>query len=910
MFSDNDKIEKLNLSNRVNNVLHRHGIHTIKSFVEYPSEEFMFMLNLGSKSLAEIMECRKLISEGGYTVIDNVQVRIKDLSEDVKIFIHSDGKKYVDVRINDMILSARASKCLQSEGYSWLSEIIVLNREDLENIKNMGGKSINETMKIIKCFKPQLAKEKDESGLNSDNLCSLIYSELSEFMHINGREHYANIIDICDLYIESQPANIESALSDVELLSLLYSNDYIKEKYCAYIVELIKEYKYGLKYQDVLEKTPAILCDEKFINDSITHLIDDDEIESVGEGKYIGIFDSFIEGTKNILTDREYDIFIKRTQNLTLEQIGTETGLTRERIRQIEAKALKKIEGSQKIFKEDIYVDIFNEYEMTAKEFNFAFQSEQTYYYLIMRYAPSKGSKNIIKKPLIEALTDDNIPEKMRRAIEKAVYRNYVKLDTEYVPCTRPDITNYVLKTFATNEIKFDDFAEIYLNIVEDIEEKGNEKLSLMDRGYENRLANSNTVLWKYGKRLRYYNIQSYDFENLLQTLNLQQYNNVEYSTRKFFNLYPETMKDYDIRDEYELHNLLKKLYLTENVEDINFSRMPNVEFGKIDRNEQVLNLLLTLAPVSNTDFAKAYEEEYGVLAATVLANYMKDFDEYFYDGIYKIDAPLLTNDISSKMKKLLTDDFYLIDDIKKIYVSAFPDMDISFINPFSIKTLGFKVYSSYAISDIFSTATDYVNHLLLHEDIVYLDNISSDIKQLIQFTSQLYKLRSDYSIVEFTPNKYIKYERLEKNGLTRNRIFDFNKNVFDFVGQGKYFTIHSILKDGFKNDLEEYGFDDWFYSSLLVECKNEVSYMRIGGNKLFILGNVRLAFEDFIEYIIFDQENLSMEIYDLKELLLSQYNINVTTYKLIETSKNTSMHYDAISEKIYADYDIYYEEI
>ncbi len=109
---------------------------------------------------------------------------------------------------------------------------------------------------------------------------------------------------------------------------------------------------------------------------------------------------------------------------------------------------------------------------------------------------------------------------------------------------------------------------------------------------------------------------------------------------------------------------------------------------------------------------------------------------------------------------------------------------------------------------------------------------------------------------------------------------------------------------------LDEYGFEDRFYSSLLAECKSEVSYLRIGGNKLFILGKCRVRWEDFVESIVFSQENFAIDIYDLKDLLQSKYGIITSVYKLMESTKNTSMYYDSISEKIYADYDTYYEEI
>ncbi len=910
-FSLYDNIDKLNLSTRANNVLKRNNIHTIEVFMNHPEKTYISMRNIGAKTLSEILDLLSTLNKGENKIVDQLSfTTIKN--EDVKEFVYIDGNKYIDFNIKDMGFSVRPFNCLTNSGYVWLSEIINLTENDLKDIPNMGAKSIREIIATLESFVLQASPLVKSQNHDSDNLCNLIFQNLREFIVINGVEHYNNIIDICERYVNQHynTSDFEAALIDIELLNELQANDYIKKEYCTYLTEVIKTERYGCTYDTILEKTPFILRQKAFIDTSINFLISEERVRLTEDNMYLIILDSFIDGLKNILKENEYNIFIKRTQNFTLEQIGIEMGTTRERVRQIESKAITRINKSQLLFKEDIYFEIFYEYEFTAEDFVRAFKNLQTYYYLVSRYSRRKGGKREDKKLLSEALFDTRIPGTMKKAIERAVYKNYVKLGAEYIPRTRPEITNYVLKTFATNDISFDDFKELYLAIIEDIDKKEDEKLSLMDRGYENRIAASETILWKHGRKLRYYNQQSYDFKNLFEVLNLEQYKNIELSTRKFFKMYPETMKEYDIRDEYELHNLLKKLCNNLELNHIIFGRMPNVEFGKTDRNEQVLNLLLSLAPVSNVDFAQAYEEEYGVISATVLANYMGEFDEYFHDGIYKIDAPMLPTEAVVDLKKILVDDFYLFDTIRKICMLEFPYLDNSQINPFSIKALGFKVYSSYIISDKFTSATDYFNSLLLNEDIINLNDISVEKKQLIQFTSQLSRLKSSYDIVEFSPNKYINFERLYKNGITKEDILVFAKNVFDFAGESKYFTIHSILEDGFSSELEKFGFEDWFFSSLLAECKHEISYLRIGGNKLFILGNVRVLFEEFIESVIFNQTSLSMDIYDLKDLLESYYNINVSTYKLIAATKNTSMHYDVISEKIYADYDIYYEEI
>lgn len=86
--------------------------------------------------------------------------------------------------------------------------------------------------------------------------------------------------------------------------------------------------------------------------------------------------------------------------------------------------------------------------------------------------------------------------------------------------------------------------------------------------------------------------------------------------------------------------------------------------------------------------------------------------------------------------------------------------------------------------------------------------------------------------------------------GITKEILKDYCKDVINFVGEGKYFTLFSVKNDGFSHELDELGFEDWFYTSLLIENKLNISYHRIGGNKLMIGGNIDIRFEDFLESI------------------------------------------------------------
>ena len=75
-------------------------------------------------------------------------------------------------------------------------------------------------------------------------------------------------------------------------------------------------------------------------------ICDEKEIISTAENGYRHTVNSLIENTK--LTQREGKVIqsrfgLKTREPKTLEEVGLKWGLTRERIRQIEAKAIKKL---------------------------------------------------------------------------------------------------------------------------------------------------------------------------------------------------------------------------------------------------------------------------------------------------------------------------------------------------------------------------------------------------------------------------------------------------------------------------------------------------------------------------------------------------------------------------------------
>lgn len=904
-----DSISVLNFSIRSYNALMREGIVNICDLLNCSEGDLKKIRNLGSKSIDEIMSVISDLKNYSYDIYGT---NLSGNEKTPKLFIGNDGQKYIDVEIEKLCFSVRAYNCLKSDGIEYYSQLVDKLAEELMAIPNMGKKSLMEIEEKRSSYQPKLFLENNnEVDSEQEEAKYRLFNAITDLISIKPKEFFESFDTCYNAYIhKNQDDEIKDILLDKHFIKLLYNDNYVKTFMDHYLLELISEHPYGCDEECLFNSMPEYIKSLDNLYNSLNDLLDSKKIDLVFDDKFIAIYDEFYEGAKKYLNEREYNVLLQRIQGKTLEDVGLEMNVTRERIRQIEAKAIKKINGINAIFDEDKYSDIYKRYDISKEDFVIAFNNRNVYYYLALRYNDNDDKSKASKIPLKEILHDKTIPASYKKSCEKAIYKNYVKIAYEYVPCTRSSIANHVLKTRALNELTFEDFSVIYFDILQDINKSDDPRLSVMDRGYENKIAASNMVLWKYGKKFRYYNIESYDFVEFFEMLNLNQYNNIEFSTLKFFRLYPELMKVYDIRDEYELHNLLKKICIFEDYPNITFKRMPNIEFGTANRDNQVLELLISLAPITNVDFASEYEKEYGVSANTVLANYMTNFDLYFYNGLYKIDFPALPNIISDKLKNKLNEDFYLLSEIRDIYEMEFPQSDKTLLNPFSLKSIGFKVYSSYAVADKYSSATEYFNILLTREDVTNVEVIPSKVKEIIAYTAQLYKLKADYEIIEFSPNKYIHFRKLNEFGITKEALQMYCEDVVNFVGEGKYFTLYSLRNEGFSHELDDLGFEDWFYTSLLVENKENFSYQRIGGNKVMIAGNFEIRFEEFLESIVFRQETLSIEVKDLEDIIKQQYNININTWKLIQTVKECSMYYDPISEKIFADYDTYYEVV
>lgn len=898
-ITKNDDISALPLSVRSQNCLRRADIHTIGAMMDYPADEFINIRNMGVRSVEEILGFIQVLADGtgDYVLVEareqtattTPMVQQPNESDDmVTVFLDETGAVVQDIPVKELPLSVRARNSLTRNGYKFASQLVGITQEELMNLQNMGVKTAEEVLACIEKISVQhgacgMQNEADTSG---NDLAAEMHSAYGEGENVWLREI---------LTVKSQ---FPEAMGET-LIYRLYDSVFVRGTVKARILQIVEENNNEISKTALEEKLPQHLNNTTILEEILLELEAISAVE-MGEVMIYRQHPSVVEFAAHIENDRIREVIQGRIEGKTLQEIGEQYGVTRERVRQLMQKGLRK----KPYLREDKYAYLYDHYDFALEDFVLAYdEPHETYYYLEMISQITRAKR----KPLEDILIDTAIAPELRKKAERAIYKQYVSTDGVRVKMTRPDLIKHYIKINCKNLTKFDDFVSEYNLWLDSLGLGEDSSLMIEARTYENILNQCDYVLWNQWRSFRYYNIPEQDFEDLLSTVDLERFEDTEFSTLKFFRDYPSLMTQYDIHDEYELHNLLKKIWRSEN-NSVKFKKMPTIEVGTADPANQVLELLLQYAPVTADNLANHYEEEYGVKAMTVRGNYLRSLDHYYYQGVYSVDFATLPAIQFNRMKAVLDRDFYTIQEIKRLYKREFPYSDESLINPYTLKTLDFRVYSGYVVKNTYPTAADYFRYLLTTDDIVDARNISKSIQSIVAYSSELYSLRAEYKIVEFSPLQYINIRRLNEAGITTDNFENYCKAVAHNYEKGEYFTVTSLRRDGFTHEMDDLGFDEWFYASVLLEDRERFSYQRIGGTRVFLCGRTGANLGDMLVWLL--EKYQKIDFYDLKDLLENHYGIMLSKEKLLTIIGGTELYYDTIMEAVYIDYDTYFEEI
>lgn len=960
---ENISIGRLMLSGRSQNGLARVGVNNIKSFIEVSEEDIRNIYGLGEKSVDEILNAQRVINENGleYYLYNNASGSI-DMYENDDIDSEYDIKK--------LNLSIRSTRVLINYGIEKITDLLKLTEEDVRKMRGIGEKSKKEIIFAIDnlqegCFEneysDEIVQEKKKQRtllckyyeshdlpvrelsltrrsynalyrIGVVNFSQLIKMSMDEIAQIKsmGQKSVDEIlskIDEITYPVKNAIANGELTEENIDRLSSEEIESHINDIF-------YKNEPSGVTAEEIIsgfdgkadeETLKAVI--EKMIADGRVKVFEEVESKTEKDGfgvydpdvenkeekiKYIRNYPSFAEVVEHLSDNREKEILRARLQGKTLEEISDSYDLTRERVRQIQQRA---VENTKKIlrelysvnrFKEDKFKLLYVKYNIEKSIWdNYICDDIEQYYVLQLLY--DRGDMKID-----DSVDDVEISIALRKRVQKYLDKDYIIFDKHKhrIKKTRTGIEEFVISRYCKDEMQYSEFLQKYDDFLTDIgyPDDGNLRTNeSLNRTRYNALSDSMKVLWKPGMKLRYYDVAANDYSNLLDGIALDQYSNVEISAFKIFEANKELMAEYDIRDEYELHNLLKKIKAESMYPDMEIKRNPTIRFGKFNRDYAVFEMMIDMAPVTREDLIYALHNKYGYAENTISANWLESLNLYYHKGIYEIDHENMPDEQTEGLLNELNDDFYRIDDIKKIYLKKYPESDASMINPYNLKKMGFMVYSVYVIRN-FDNAYAYFKSLLTASDIVDIGPYLKRFVGIHEFAGTLARLKDDYQIVEFEKDTYISGERLKKFGITEIELRSFCDDVYEFTDD-KFFTLKKLNDEGFKNRLEFLGFGYTFYSSILREDER-FGYVKYVNQVLFKKNVPVYSFKrkDLIYEILLEKE--SIDIDELIDWIKDVYGIVFDRDDIVYAVDDTDMYYDRIMRKVYIDYETYYDEI
>lgn len=666
---------------------------------------------------------------------------------------------------------------------------------------------------------------------------------------------------------------LESLYKDKEYMTLLkrtilksLNEEYILEEELQIMLD--ECYRYG----SLLDKALEELSELEFIENSLFGIKKlqanlKEFIFSLQEDKNSGLLKDYLEG-------------------VALDKLSLDYGISKDKIKS----TLQKYPFPQLM--EDEYLDLYYSYYLNIDEFSKIFQVDKS----VFRYLELKARKPMGRRNILEMLEDERVSANVRVNIQNTLGK-YAKIHGISVLKTPQDI----LDVYARFELKKEiPLKELYNSYKEYWYSLFHEELPVVEKQFDKLLDQSKVIIESHNG-YRYYNTLIID-QNFYHLLKLDQYQDVEISCKIIYDSNLDLMNAYDILDDYELYFVLKKTYRKM---DIEFIRKPIVVFGSGNRNNQIKSILFELSPVSMADFTKAYSKAFGVNEKSFSNYAAKQFSPYYQDGIFKVNTPVLKEEILKMYQSLLTDDFYFISDIGKLAFKEGIPFQEYYFNKEMVKKLGFTDGVRLIYRDNYLSLNDYIQTLF--KDEMYLNRMDPKLVSLKEFQDTLRDYILSYSYVELEPNHFVSIERLNQFGITKELILDFIEEVKNFVYEDEVFTIESLKNKGFNHEILNKGLNDYFYAAVFYPAK-EILSQRCYSSSYVILKvrvqNEKISIASLIEQIV--EAKYYMYLPDIVRDLQMIYGISLSETQIKHYISLTDIYCNPDTMLYYLNYETY----
>src|SRR5699024_4997173 len=199
-------------------------------------------------------------------------------------------------------------------------------------------------------------------------------------------------------------------------------------------------------------------------------------------------------------------------------------------------------------------------------------------------------------------LNDDQATTPLKMIVRNELLKDKIEIDNKIIPKTRTSIIEYALEEYGQESLHIEDLSEV-INLL--LEELGLdlEEFEIEIRYLENRLSDTSNAVSSGKKYYRYYDYDAYDWEYFYEEVNFDEWKNIEISASILFKYHFLLMENYNIENENELHNIIRRTYKNREDLKVKLTRMPNISIGHVNREQQIKDFMYEHAPIDVDKF-------------------------------------------------------------------------------------------------------------------------------------------------------------------------------------------------------------------------------------------------------------------------------------------------------------------
>lgn len=582
---------------------------------------------------------------------------------------------------------------------------------------------------------------------------------------------------------------------------------------------------------------------------------------------------------------KDKNFFIQRINGSTLQEIGIKHGLTKERVRQ----KLQKIEKNLPELRElEKYSTLFQEYNITKEVFVNIFDKDERIYNLMSCLYP-KGEKNII-----DEILNGDYPQTSKDYILNAM--NKVKIGKKVKIATRENALVEVMKENKDLQkyISKEDLVILYSEYVKDYP-----KLMIVnERSLFNIADKDKNIIKSIFKGYRIYeaNLSKDIIEKLKNIILVLPPGN--YSMDNIFNNNKEFMEEINIMDGSELHNLFLRHEIL--VENMVLGRNPQFSLGISSKEEFIFQEMISFHGRDLDEFVDYIHVKFGLQKNSLKAYLSVEFPEYISNKKILIDSEDYS-EIKKLMKGLLTEKIYMSEDFNQIIIE---NTSIKNVTHVLINQLGFRVRGSLIVDKKYLSCKDAFISIILSEKFFSPEN--EKVFKTNDFFQAISSLEREFKILKVGENRYLNTSVLKDRGYDFNKFKSFIDKVEKTVKDNEYFTIISLLNNGFEHELLEDGFE-LVTMDRLISISSGLKSVNMSFPTLYYKGAKKFL-NDFLSDLLLEYGSVNVE--DFTDDINDKYGLNLDEENVRYRLQQEGAFYSRELNKLYIYKNDYLDEV